>query len=274
MVDFAFARESVLLITLDSCRYDTFAETDLPALKSVGPLLRAMAPSHFTYGSHASMFVGFTPSIADGAPIPYANAKFGRIFKIKRLGFPGHTESYFELEGRNIVDGFRRQGLLTLGTGAVGWFDPAAPAPALLVADFDQFYYHGRSWCLRPQLEWVSQQLGEARGPVFLFMNIGETHVPYYFEGAPWDASYNPCIPFAGAKNDAAECRRRQRACLRYIDTELAPLLRLFQDAAIVLCGDHGDCWGEDGLWEHGIAHEKVFEVPLVFRLPDRSGKT
>jgi hypothetical protein len=27
-------------------------------------------------------------------------------------------------------------------------------------------------------------------------------------------------------------------------------------------------------LWEHGIAHEKVFEVPLVLRLPDRSGKT
>jgi len=28
-----------------------------------------------------------------------------------------------------------------------------------------------------------------------------------------------------------------------------------------------GDCRGEDGKWEHGIHHEKVLEVPLLFRL-------
>jgi hypothetical protein len=27
-----------------------------------------------------------------------------------------------------------------------------------------------------------------------------------------------------------------------------------------------GDCWGEDSLWEHGIHHEKVLEVPLLFQ--------
>jgi len=34
-----------------------------------------------------------------------------------------------------------------------------------------------------------------------------------------------------------------------------------------VVCADHGDAWGEEGLWEHGINHPKVFEVPLLMRL-------
>ena len=43
--------------------------------------------------------------------------------------------------------------------------------------------------------------------------------------------------------------RRRQRACLEYVDELLAPLLKVFNGATIVLTADHGDCWGEDGLW-------------------------
>jgi len=47
----------------------------------------------------------------------------------------------------------------------------------------------------------------------------------------------------------------------------LAPLLSRFREATVVVCGDHGDAWGEDGLWEHGIHHPAVLEVPLLFRL-------
>ena len=52
---------SILFITLDSCRYDAFVEARAPNLKSLGPLHRAQAPSHFTYGSHAAFFMGLTP---------------------------------------------------------------------------------------------------------------------------------------------------------------------------------------------------------------------
>jgi len=34
-----------------------------------------------------------------------------------------------------------------------------------------------------------------------------------------------------------------------------------------VLTADHGDCWGEDGLWEHGISHRRTLEVPLLMRV-------
>jgi hypothetical protein len=225
-----------------------------------------MAPSYFTYGSHAAMFVGFTPGVA-GISEPFLNPKYGKIFKIIGPAFPGEGQEYVALEGRSIIDGFRRKGFLTIGTGAVSWFDPETDTGRLLSQDFDSFYYPGNTWAIAKQTRWLLNQMGSSPDrPIFAFLNAGETHVPYYFEGAPWDRLTNPCIPFS-ATNDAGECRRRQRLCLEFCDRELYPLLAAFEGGSVVVCGDHGDCWGEDGLWEHGIHHEKVLEVPLVIRL-------
>lgn len=262
--------ESVLFITLDSCRYDTFSASRASNLKAVGPLYRAMAPGNFTYSSHAAMFMGFTPGVADRAE-PYVNPKFAKIFRMSSNGFPGKSCEHFELAGRNIVDGLKQKGYLTLGTGAVEWFNPDSETGRTLSIDFDKFYYPGNCHSLSRQLDWASRQLAEAgQGQAtFLFINVGETHVPYYFEGAPWDPSSNPCIPFS-EDNDAGECRRRQIACLEFVDRTLAQLLAAFEHSTILVCADHGDCWGENGLWEHGIHHEKVLQVPLLFRLAGR----
>lgn len=257
---------SVLFVTLDSCRYDTFAAARVPALRQVGPLHEAQAPSHFTFGSHAAMFAGFTPGVAAVAA-PLINPKFGKIFKLVGAAFPGKGEEGFTLDGRNIVEGFKRLGHVTLGSGAVGWFDPDTPAAQLLIGEFDEFFYPGNSWSLARQLAWIDQQLERHSGsPVFLFLNIGETHVPYHYEGAPWSSGDNPCVPFQTVDR-SADCRLRQRACLEFVDVALEPLLARFSGATIVLCGDHGDCWGEDGLWEHGISHPMTLTVPLVLRL-------
>ena len=256
---------SILFITLDSCRYDTFLAADAPNLKAVGELHRAMAPGNFTYGSHAAMFVGFTPGIA-GRPEPFINPKFGKIFKITGAGFPGKGGEFMTLSGRSIIEGLKRKGYLAVGSAALGWFDPQTETGVHLSRDFDHFYYPGNSYSLAKQLHWLADALAAAERPVFAFLNVGETHVPYYFEGAPWPRDVNPCVPFAQT-NDAAECRRRQIACLEFVDEKLAPVLHAFSDSSIIICADHGDCWGEDGLWEHGIHHEKVLEVPLLFRL-------
>lgn len=259
---------SFLFITLDSCRYDTFSVADAPHLKSIGPLHRALAPSGFTYGSHAAMFVGFTPWVP-GTVEPYLNPKFAKIFKLVGAGFEGSGREFVQLEGRSIIEGFSRLGFVTVGTGAVPWFDPTSSTGRLLGADFDTFHYAGEAG-LGCQLAFADHELARLDGqPVFLFLNVGETHVPYHYENAPWDRTTNPCRPFAD-DNDADECRRRQRACLEWIDKRLAGLLGRFSGANVVVCADHADAWGEDGIWEHGIPHAKVLEVPLLFQLAHR----
>jgi hypothetical protein len=258
---------SVLLITLDSCRYDSFLAAKTPNMKSIGPLHRAMAPAHFTFASHAAIFVGFTPGVPELAA-PFVNPKFAKIFKMQESGFPGYDNAFMSFEGRNIIEGFRKKGYATLGSGAVDWFNPKTPTGAVLGEGFDEFYYNGVAWwCLNEQLAWAEMQIKLQRErPIFLFLNIGETHVPYYFKGADWDPGYNPCVPF-GANNDPEECRRRQIACIEFVDKKLTDLLGLFSESTVLICADHGDCWGENGIWEHGVGHPKVFEVPLLFRL-------
>ena len=256
---------SVLLITLDSCRYDTFVAADAPNLKRVGPEIhRAQAPSHFTYGSHLSMFVGFTPGIA-GVERAYVNPKFAKIFRIHNEGRRPHGPAAFELEGRSIAQGFSHAGYRTLGSGAMAWFNPNRPHGEFLTADFEQFFYPGELWAVDRQAAWFDAQL-DATGdtPVFAFLNVGETHAPYWHKGAPWSAQDNPCQPFQQIDR-SADCAARQRACLEYVDRSLAKLLSRFTGATIIVTADHGDCWGEDGLWEHTICHQAVLNVPLVF---------
>jgi hypothetical protein len=262
--------KSILFITLDSCRYDTFVSSSVPNLGSVGTLHRAMAPGNFTYGSHMAMFVGFTPGVA-GVKEPFLNPKYAKIFKIKGGG-AGLGKEFLKLSGSNIIDGLKRIGYKAFGSGAVAWFNPASDTGRQLTRDFDEFYYATNTFSLGKQLEWLSGKLRNTKDPVFAFLNIGETHVPYYYEGAPWDSSDNPCVPFSD-KNDAEKCRKRQKDCLEFVDRSLGGLVEAFRNANILVCADHGDCWGEDGLWEHGIHHQKVLEVPLLFRL-NKSGIT
>ena len=256
--------DSILFISLDSCRFDAFTAAYAPALKGIAPVRKAKAPSHFTYGSHAAMFVGFTPGVAD-EPAAFFNPKYARLFRLNYAGHPGVAPPGFLLSGDNLVDGFRNAGHRTIGTAAMGWFDPATPVSEALRRGFDAFLFAGRDGVAR-QIQWIETQLSDAGDqPVFVFANIGETHVPYHHEGAPWSADDNPCVPFQTVDR-AAECRARQIACIEYVDRQVAELVTRFHDATILMCADHRDCWGEDGLWEHGVSHEMTLTVPLSIR--------
>jgi len=257
--------EGVLLITLDSCRYDTYKRANIPNMKMIGPIHKANAPSYFTYGSHAAMFMGFLPSINQEAPI--LNSKYSKLFKLSHAAFEAENESdTYRLQGNSIVTGLGRQGFTTIGTGAVNWFDTSSETGIELTKDFEHFWFAGNSWSLESQLEWIELRLRETYGrKPFVFLNVGETHVPYWHEGAKWDRSDNPCLPFQ-KMDRRKECQQRQKACLEWVDMQLSDLVQKFLNGTIIICADHGDCWGENGLWEHGISHSKTLTVPLSIR--------
>jgi hypothetical protein len=261
--------DSVLLLTLDSCRFDTFRRSRTPVLRQVAPLQRAWAPSHFTYGSHAAMFMGFLPSVR--APVPLLNSKCAKLFRLGRAGWQGKAAEVFLLQGPSLIEGFRRLGYGCWGTGAVGWFDPSTETGQRLSGEFDDFFYPGSPWELQRQLAWLQQRLVEgSEQPQLLFMNVGETHVPYWHQGAHWDRSDNPCLPFQ-RRGRRRDCRQRQRRCLEWVDGQLHALIAAFLGATLVVTADHGDCWGEDGLWEHGVSHRRTLEVPLLMRVRGQS---
>jgi hypothetical protein len=118
------------------------------------------------------------------------------------------------------------------------------------------------SWSLPRQFAWIEQQLARQAGSaIFLFLNRGD------YEGAPWTRDDNHCIPFQTI-DCLADCRLRQHACLEFVDGTLSSLLAHFAGATIVICSDHGDCWGEDGLWEHDVSHPMISTCPLRYKSP------
>jgi len=150
--------KSFLFITLDSCRYDTFEKANIPNMKKIGPLHKAMAPSNFTFGSHSSMFVGFTPGIAD-INKSFLNPKYGKIFKLVGAGYPGKGTEFLTLHGENIIQGFNNLGYDTIGTGAVGWFDPNTKTGKVLSKDFKHFFYPGNTYSIAKQIDWINSKI-------------------------------------------------------------------------------------------------------------------
>ena len=255
--------ESVLLVTLDSCRYDTALSTQTPSFDLVGPMHEAMAPAHFTLASHSAMWVGTTPGIA-GLGQPVLDPKAGRLFRLITDSIDAGSGDVFALEGATIIEGFHRRGHTTIGAGAVDWFDPATAAGYRLVQDFEK-YRMFRGGDVSGQVAWVCEQI--TTQPAFVFINVGETHVPYWHKGANWSSEDNPCNPYSNETNREADCRFRQAACLHYADYALNKLIEAFRDATIMITADHGDAWGEDGLWEHGTWHPIIMKVPLWVRV-------
>ncbi len=260
-----------LLITLDSCRYDTYVETATPSFDRIGAPRKALAPANFTFPSHMAIFSGFTPGdplVAESLVNPVA----GKFWKVGQTHTRKGSRNLMVLDCKNVIDGYNKAGYATIGSGAMTWFDPREASSAPLTADFQQFCYPGNYYSLAKQIAYLERSIRLLADDqrFFAFLNVGETHLPYWHAEADWPRGENLCLPFdPQGTNDAAKCRARQSSSLAYVDGTIASLLEAIslEETHVLICGDHGDCWGEDGLWGHGITHEMVMTVPLVYRL-------
>lgn len=253
-----------LLLTYDSCRYDVLVDADTPILDSYSSIHRAEAPANFTFASHQAFFVGILPNVKEN--IPYYNR-----FRKQLLGLLGVGEgqvnrcAYTKTKSNwNLVQGLRDEGYQTIGAGAMNWFRQES-----LTSGFENFLLTGTD--AGKQIDYLLENIDVNR-PYFGFINFGETHAPYTFDGrddpCPVDVRARkmnwPPVESGKVGRDN-EAYRYQMEAAEYLDQQLPRLFnQLAGETTVILTADHGDCFGEDGYWGHGINHAMVFEVPLA----------
>lgn len=260
---------SFLFITYDSCRYDVLAEAETPVLDSYATPVPAQAPANFTYASHHAFFAGILPN-AD-ADAPYLNRFRKQLLGLREVG-EGQVakDSHVAVTSTwNLVSGLRAAGYQTVGTGAMNWFRQES-----LTSGFDHFRFTGRD--AQVQVAYLRETVDASR-PFFAFANFGETHAPYTYAGGPGPCPEDvrarrmtwPPGQAAGPVGRDNDGYRWQLGAAEFLDAQLPDLFEALPgETIVVLTADHGECFGEDGYWGHGVNHPKVLEVPLaIFRL-------
>lgn len=268
--------EDFVLVTWDSCRYDAYAQARTPVLDEFGDARRAWAQATYTLPAHLAMYFGFLPHAM--TPEPLYNRFYQQLWRICHRHLLTKPLVTFPLGTQNIVSGFRQRGYFTLGVAAMDWFRDADA----LRQGFERFHVTGS--CAARQNAIVEREVERRarRRPLFALVNYGETHSPFTHSGMSMPPAsgdhfahrrliHQRTAPHSAAKFDTVNFAR-QVACAEFLDSQMAGLIELFRrrgrPTTLVVCSDHGECFGEDGLYGHGFYHEKVMEVfLLIFRL-------
>lgn len=257
-------RDDVVLITLDTLRYDAaqqcFEQGRLPRLAahlSPGGWERRHSPASFTYAAHLAFFAGFLPT-------PACQGSHPRLFALEFEGSETIVPQTRVFSGRdNIVHGFADAGYHTLCIGGVGFFNKRNALGSQLPNLFAESHWQRELGVTAPdsterQVALACERLGStelAQRRCFLFINVSALHQP--------NRHY---LPGAGHDSYASHC-----AALEYVDGALQPLwerLRARGGAFVIVCADHGTAYGEDGFHGHRLAHDTVMHVPYAeFRI-------
>jgi hypothetical protein len=276
---------NLVLVVLDSLRYDSWVAAELPALGRLGRVERRWSYASWTAPSHYNLLMGLLPHTSPSHV--YASdlyreeyARYGERLGVEGIEFRRLLPSLF-------MPTFLRRELGYLTRAMVSM--PVLNEHTAINRDFDSYELmptHNDMAAMVERLEF------DAERPSFYLLNVGETHYPYAIPGEdpedwPRVAGLHGTVKRLGdpapdedgdrrdlfAPETLAEMRARQIAATSYLDGVFERLYeRLPRDAWLIVTSDHGELFGEDGYFGHGpIVHEKVLEVPFVEgQVPER----
>jgi arylsulfatase A-like enzyme len=237
---------------------------------------RAYAQYGSTLVSHSSLFTGLYP-IHHGRyapPVPPLNSLVD-VLAAHGWVTVAFTEDAYVGSSLGFASGF-------------DWFDDGNDVSSI-AGDAERTFARAAAWL---------EEFG-ARTRFFLFVHTYEVHAPYVARDEPARRLADRITPddrrhFDGeaqlesllrhndgrALLDAADIRRYAAlyaAEIGYLDRVVGAFLDrlsalgLADDTVVVLTGDHGDQFGEQGKVDHGeTLHNRVLHVPLGFRWPGR----
>ncbi|HEV2781369.1 MAG TPA: sulfatase-like hydrolase/transferase [Actinophytocola sp.] len=284
------SEKNVVFVTVDSCRYDVARAARIPFIRSIGELRRARTHGSFTVPAHHAFFAGHLPVVLEEPLTDYYSEAACQLWRIKTGRTLEEKRRFGLLFGaNNVVAGYRALGFKVLGAGGVSQFSDGSCLRAYFG---DDFLYFGPNLDEEPlrerdpgtfplnNIETIVRNLA-GHDKWFLFVNCPETHYPYDIgNGIPADVleSYatlkgslnlreGPAVP----ASLGPRLREMQLIALEYLDGQLGKLFELLprrRDIVVIVCGDHGENFGEHFAgkprWGHMVPSREVMEVPLV----------
>jgi len=249
---------NIAIITIDSLRYDVAANTDTSNIKAifnsngVSNWTKVYAHGTYTLPSHISLFQGgILPEIRK-CGIDIFDREMLNAFRVILPWERNKKALYPVPESPNLIKGFEKLGYETIGVGGVTWFKTDLATTNLWKEQFFQKFYWNMKFhssnpkAFREQVKFTRNLLHDFpdEKKLFFFLNIPATHIPYMNFGNDIEA---------------------QSKSLVEVDKRLPELLQWIpKPCHVFILSDHGDCFGEDGLWGHGFYHPKIMEVPMA----------
>ncbi|MFE9581452.1 STM4013/SEN3800 family hydrolase [Nocardia sp. NPDC006044] len=252
-------RDDLLLLTLDTLRYDVAAELaaagKLPNLSAHlpdGQWEKRHAPGSFTYASHQAIFAGFLPTPATPGPHP-------RLFAARFAGSETTADGTYVFDSPDLVTALAEHGYHTVCVGGVGFFNKRGALGNVLPGLFAESHWEPDFSVASPTSFEAQVACAErvvaalpAEQRLFLFLNASTLHQPNWFH-----------LP--GASREAGDSRETHAAALQYIDAQVDRLfdaMRSRRRCFAIVCSDHGTAYGDDGYTGHRLGHESVWTVP------------
>ncbi|MFC8917681.1 STM4013/SEN3800 family hydrolase [Streptomyces sp. NPDC057116] len=254
-------RDDLLLVTLDTLRYDVAAE--LAAAGRIPHLARHLpggawekrhAPGSFTYASHQAMFAGFLPTPAGPGP-------HDRLFAARFAGSETTAGKTYVFDTPDLVSALAAEGYRTVCVGGVGFFNKSGALGDVLPGMFQESHWEPAFGVASPasfeaQVERAEQVVAglPAERRLFLFLNVSALHQPNWFH-----------LP--GATREGGDSWASHAAALEYVDRHIGRLFAAMSSRRrcfAIVCSDHGTTYGDGGYTGHRLAHEAVWTVPYA----------
>ena len=270
---------NLVVVVLDSLRYDSWVEAAPPTLAQLGPVERRWSYATWTAPSHYNLLMGLLPHTSP--PEVYASEYYKQDFRrySERLGVEG-------IEFKRVLPSIFMPTYLrhTLGyrTGALVSMPVLNPHTAInrdfdqLRADADPQRHGGDAAAARVRRRAAVVLAPErrrdplpvrapGRGPVGMAADLGR---PRRLQAASTTSRSRrrPSRASSSTRPRMRELHERQISAVGHLDGVIARLFDLLpSNTWVIVTSDHGELFGEERYFGHGpVMHEKVLEVPYV----------
>lgn len=284
--------KNVLFITLDSCRFDTIRQADVPNIKSIGKIRPAYTHGSYTVPAHIAFFSGHLPAVLEKPLKNYYSETKSQLWRIETGKSYDSKKFGILFEENNILEGYRKLGYFVFGVGGVTQFSENS----LLRSYFGKnFLYFGENLNEEPlksrrKSQFPLNHINEIilklknKDKWFLFINCPETHYPYDCgNGIPSKIkkSFSELKKYLNLRENnfnisnsqklSSSLKLMQKEAIESIDKNLETLFEKLpkkRNILVVICGDHGENFGEifanKQRWGHLFPSKEVMCVPLV----------